>query len=760
MDEAFLNFVLERNVLTPLEAESVRSELRRKKGTQKQLTMQSLLVHKGYLSNDQADAFLGQLMNVVSQPTLLPDGDETGQSPRPTQRPTDRRPTGNVESSSRPTDRRPTDQLGEGSRPTERKPATGPVVERGTRQVEDSRSGTGKRSTTSRETAKRANDGWDLGNESDALSATDKIVPAGTIIQASEMTIAQMRQKIGIDEGVKLVSDKMQSTLAQYQPDAPADKKRYVVVREIARGGMGKVLEVEDTELRRSVALKVLRKELLGRRDVVERFLEEAQITGQLEHPNIVPVHEMGVDGAGNLYFTMKFVEGWSLAEILLRLREGNRDTEREYPLLRLLDTFIKICEGMSFAHNRGVIHRDLKPANIMVGRFGEVQVMDWGVAKVVGRQFRSFDNDSGIVLTDRLDSGASHTMMGAVIGTPSYMSPEQAKGEVDIINHKSDIFSLGVILYEMLCLRSPWTGKSSDEVLDQVRELTPMKPRERNPEKEVPAELERLALKCLEKDPDTRVDTVKELAENVRNFIEGRAMGSVDYSPLRLATKWVARNKKEVIGALLALVFVAASIFGTLWYIQRLEQEKILGLSDDAKLAMADWEALAEEGKFKEAEAMVDEAKVLYQKVLVVDEEDAAARDGLDQVEAASGKIRELRSKADKQKALSEQRERLIAEGHAAIEAGLADTLFGYQSFEKAYAKAAAALALDPTNREASLIQAKAANERAKIAKGLRDWEIMKFWIERFGRIKDLPDSLKRELEERKFEHSRGSGN
>src|SRR5690606_30599711 len=121
--------------------------------------------------------------------------------------------------------------------------------------------------------------------------------------------------------------------------------------------------------------------------------------------------------GAGNLYFTMKFVEGLSLAEVLLKLREGNRDAMREYPLLRLLDVFIKICEGMSFAHNRGVIHRDLKPANIMVGRFGEVQVMDWGVAKVVGRQFRTSDTDSGVVLTDRLDSGSAHTMMGAIIG-------------------------------------------------------------------------------------------------------------------------------------------------------------------------------------------------------------------------------------------------------------------------------------------------------------------------------------------------------
>jgi tRNA A-37 threonylcarbamoyl transferase component Bud32 len=258
---------------------------------------------------------------------------------------------------------------------------------RRTSNVEDSRPG---RTTSKRQTVKSSGvTMWAYEGAQDELAATDKIVAAGTIIQASEVTIAHVRHQMGIGEGVKLVSDKMGSTLAHIQPDAGAEKKRYVVIREIARGGMGKVLEVEDTELRRSVALKVLRKELLGRRDVVERFLEEAQITGQLEHPNLVPVHEMGVDGAGNLYFTMKYVEGLSLSEVLLKLREGNRDTKRDFPLLKLLDAFIKICEGMAFAHNRGVIHRDLKPANIMVGKFGEVQVMDWGVGKVVGKELK-----------------------------------------------------------------------------------------------------------------------------------------------------------------------------------------------------------------------------------------------------------------------------------------------------------------------------------------------------------------------------------
>ncbi|MCB9894737.1 MAG: serine/threonine protein kinase [Planctomycetes bacterium] len=745
IDEAFLNFVHERGHVSALEAETLRSELRRRKATQKKMTMHELVIHKGHLTKTHADQLYDAMMGVLSEPTLLPDmGDEeTGRAPqRQTGRHTDRRPTNPVEQSNRPTDRRPTDAVDRSTTPTDKRPTSGIDEARRptTRPVEDSNAG---KSTTARSTGAGKASGWNLHRDTDALSRDDKEVPAGTIIAASEMTIAQVRQKIGIDEGVKLLSDKMQSSLAQYQPDATTDKKRYVVVREIARGGMGKVLEVEDTELRRSVALKVLRKELLGRRDVVERFLEEAQITGQLEHPNIVPVHEMGVDGAGNLYFTMKFVEGLSLAEVLLRLREGNRDMRREFDLMRLLDTFIKICEGMSFAHNRGVIHRDLKPANIMVGRFGEVQVMDWGVAKVIGRQFRS-SSDSNIVLTDRLDMGASQTMMGAIIGTPSYMSPEQAKGDIDAINHHSDIFSMGVILYEMLCLRSPWTGKSSDEVLEQVREMTPVKPRERNPEIEVPAELERLALKCLEKEPEHRIDTVAELAENVRNFIEGRAMGSVEYSALRLAMKWIGRNRKEVLGVAATLLLVVGGILGTLWYIKKLDQDKILGLNDDAQALMQEWEPLAKDGKFREAELKIDEAKNLFQKVIAVNEGDQTATNGLAAVETAADDVRKMRAKSAQETALREQRERLLEEGHAAMNKGKADLLFGYQDFEEAYDKGGAVLALEAGNKEGLSLRAESANERAKWARDEGRWEIMKMWIDRLRVTGLLPDELK----------------
>ncbi|MBX3458328.1 MAG: protein kinase [Planctomycetes bacterium] len=767
VDEAFLTYLENGSYVSALEAETLRTEFRRKKSLEKQLTMLAFVIRKGHFTREQGQ----QLFDIFSKNGSSTEGSKSAQPPdagmtlvenphwrtNPMARQVDDEsddialeaidaeadwtdePT--AKAPPRP-EQKPTRQVQEP--PKQERPTHRPLNDSGTKRhtdkhtsnVEDSRSNTGRKTTdrkatgnTSRSGTGSKGAGWSLHDDSDAVGDVGKEVPAGTIIAGSAMTIAQVREQMELGEGVKLISDKMQSSLAQFQPDATSDKKRYVVIREIARGGMGKVLEVEDTELRRSVALKVLRKELLGRRDIVERFLEEAQITGQLEHPNIVPVHEMGVDGAGNLYFTMKFVEGLSLAEILLKLREGNRDLRREYPLLKLLDIFIKICEGMSFAHNRGVIHRDLKPANIMVGKFGEVQVMDWGVAKVVGREFVS-DNDSGIVMTDRLDSGSVHTMMGSVIGTPSYMSPEQARGDLDAIGPKTDIFSMGVILYEMLALRSPWTGKTSDEVLEQVRELTPIKPSQRNPEVEVPAELERLALLCLEKDLEARPKSVKELAENIRNFTEGRAMGSVDYSPIRLFMKWVGRNKKEVAGVMLTIVLVIGGIVGTLWYIRKVDEQRVLGLNDDAEVILEEWRPLANDRKFNEADEKLDEAKQLFQRVLAVIDGDERATAGLEAVSAAHEDVRRMRIAALAEESRAELIAMLLKEGEDLAAEAKATPLYAERLMGEAASRAQAVLAVEKDNVRARRLKADACRELAQYALDRSRLGLCSYWL------------------------------
>jgi serine/threonine-protein kinase len=227
---------------------------------------------------------------------------------------------------------------------------------------------------------------------------------------------------------------------------------RYEVVEEIARGGMGAIWRVRDPELRRELAVKVLRPELRGQWDMVRRFQEEAVITAQLPHPGIVPVHELGRDEAGLPFLVMKLIRGQTLEELL------RKRTSAQEELPRWVAVFEQVCQAVAFAHEHRVIHRDLKPSNVMVGRFGEVQVMDWGLAKVLtaGRPAGAPPHD-GAVAAPR--SPEQEALTQGMVGTPSYMAPEQANGEAAAVDERADVFSLGGILCAILTGRPPYTG-------------------------------------------------------------------------------------------------------------------------------------------------------------------------------------------------------------------------------------------------------------------------------------------------------------
>lgn len=748
LDQAFFEFAAQRGVISVLEAESLRTELQRKRTTQKDMSAQALLVRKGHVTDADGETLFQQFQSAVGAQTLAPASpDQTEYSPPATDQ-TEYSPpapdqteyspapeTGEQEAADETNQKPVHDETGQAKKPTTKRPS-GKMI--------DSRSGTNPstnrisnktnkrvgQSTTNRVTNKVQKDVDWGGVPTDALSATDKMVPAGTIISGGTMSIADVRVQAGLDEGVKLISNKMDSTVAHLQPDAASEQRRYVVIREIARGGMGKVLEVEDTELRRSVALKVLRKELIGRADIVERFLEEAQITGQLEHPNIVPVHEMGVDGAGNLYFTMKYVEGLSLAELLLKLREGNRDLLRDYPLTKLLDIFIRICESISFAHSRGVIHRDLKPANIMVGKFGEVQVMDWGVAKVKGREVsRGTDK---LVLTDRLDANTAQTMAGAIIGTPSYMSPEQAKGDIESMGAPTDIFSLGVILYEMLSQRSPWTGRTSDEVLEQVREKTPDKPGIRNDKANVPKELSRLAMRCLEKDPEKRLTTVKELGQNIRNYIEGRTMGAVEYSAAKVFSKWVSRHRGMVMAAIGGVVLVVGAIFGTMFYLDSDKQAVVDSIEANAKSLEADARKSLKNKDYKSAILFADQSHDTWQKANEISQDNETATSGMASIKKLRNQIRDAQVATMTSKNIDAQTNKLIGQAEESLDSVKAGE--GYYSSRDtlivSWEKVSAALEIQPDNASAKNLKAKITKTLAKLTLERRLYSLCDFWL------------------------------
>ncbi|NDF01380.1 MAG: serine/threonine protein kinase, partial [Verrucomicrobia bacterium] len=304
--------------------------------------------------------------------------------------------------------------------------------------------------------------------------------------------------------------------------EEPAEEGNYRTGHEIARGGMGAVLHVHDQKLARSVAMKVM---LRGNAGPEERLLFqlEARVLGRLAHPNIVPVHDLGVDAEGRQFYTMKLVQGVTLHELLARLKARDAATLAKYPLNALLTIFKKVCDAVAFAHSQGVIHRDLKPQNIMVGEFGEVLVMDWGLAKILpGSAVQAIVSSSGgggpggtLVMNPKSAarsgvnedtptvvsdpnaatlagstaartaaplgfsghqetplphlSSSQLTLDGAVMGTPNYMSPEQAAGRVAELDERSDVFSLGGVLYAILTLRPPVEGKDVNELLVRV---------------------------------------------------------------------------------------------------------------------------------------------------------------------------------------------------------------------------------------------------------------------------------------------------
>jgi serine/threonine-protein kinase len=292
------------------------------------------------------------------------------------------------------------------------------------------------------------------------------------------------------------------------EPHAP-DAPRYVLGELIGRGGMGEVRVARDTRIDRDVAVKVLRSDRPSR-DLVARFLREAQIQGRLEHPSIVPVHDLGHDAEGQPFFVMKRLTGATLFQILDGGEAGARWSRR-----MLLSRLVDVCQAIAFAHQRGVVHRDLKPGNIMLGDFGEVYVLDWGVARILDDEHLA----TGIHRAD-LDSvqGATETAAGALLGTPGYMAPEQLRGEP--IDGRADVYALGCILFELL------TGQPALPHGDLAYEATlsarAHRPRGRAPEADVPPELDDLCAAATAPSPDDRLVSAEALAAGIQRYLDG----------------------------------------------------------------------------------------------------------------------------------------------------------------------------------------------------------------------------------------------
>ncbi len=291
---------------------------------------------------------------------------------------------------------------------------------------------------------------------------------------------------------------------------------RFESLREIGKGGMGKVLAVRDPALGREVALK---QALVydEQEATLARFVREAQITSQLEHPNIVPVYDAGLTPEGEPWYAMRKVKGRTLAEVLL-------DPGDLWSLQRLLGAFVQVCTAAAFAHDRGVLHRDLKPDNIMLGRYGEVLLLDWGVARLIDGETVVGTHHAMPVLEEQPDSlHVAQTMDGAAIGTPGYMSPEAARGDVDHMLPASDVFGLGSILYEILTRTKAYRAEGLLALLFACTQGPPEDPRLRSPERNLPEEICAIAIKAMQAEPEDRYPTGRELGDAVQSFLEGR---------------------------------------------------------------------------------------------------------------------------------------------------------------------------------------------------------------------------------------------
>jgi serine/threonine protein kinase len=302
------------------------------------------------------------------------------------------------------------------------------------------------------------------------------------------------------------LSDKVVANLqnAMQQPDLTGT--RYKIIQYLARGGMGSVWLAEDEVLGRRVALKVL--DLVApAEDMPARLLQEAQVLARLEHPGIVPVHDAGTLSDGRAFYCMKYVEGKTLAEAL----PGKRVPDR----LRLLQ---RIAEPLEFAHAAGFIHRDLKPENIMIGAFGEVLVMDWGLAKLCSSR-PAEANRGELQGAQALPANPSETQQGSVLGTPGYMSPEQLRGDSGI-DHRSDIYSLGAILQYML------TGSSSA----------------------MPKPLQAICNKAMAADPNDRYQSAREMMADVAHYLDGEPVSAYPESLIDRARRVIARHQVAVI--------------------------------------------------------------------------------------------------------------------------------------------------------------------------------------------------------------------
>lgn len=429
-------------------------------------------------------------------------------------------------------------------------------------------------------------------------------------VEAAEASVPELSDELAelIEEWQRVVSEADDSRSASSEPCEPASTvwapvldrlrdlgpvwRRYGPEEKLAEGGMGIISRVRDHVFERDVAKKVIRDPgSHPRKDgptpsdaiVLGRFVEEAQVTGQLDHPNIVPVHDFALDQDGRVFFTMKLVRGDNLKSVFGMAEQSASGWSRTRILGEII---LKVCDAMEFAHEKGVVHRDLKPSNVMVGSFGEVYVMDWGLARVLDTPADGEALSSRRQPANMATSAASKTLHGEVVGTPAYMSPEQARGEHDRVGPTSDVYAVGAMLYHLLAGHMPYVlpgeSSSASEIWNRVLAGSP-NPLDRVG-RSIPNELVAICNKTMARAPEQRYPSMRALASDLRAYLERRVVTAYRTGAWAELSTWIARNKAIAGTAAVSLVLIAAL---TTWFVQQLRSERDIAQSNEKEASL-----------------------------------------------------------------------------------------------------------------------------------------------------------------------------
>jgi Flp pilus assembly protein TadD len=457
-------------------------------------------------------------------------------------------------------------------------------------------------------------------------------------------------------------------------PGAPdkADRtgSRYRTLRLLGKGGLGEVFVALDEELNREVALKEIQEKHHSSGDSVVRFLLEAEVTGRLEHPGVVPVYGLGRYPDGRPYYAMRLIKGETFKDAIERFHKadlpGRDPGERSLAFRELLRRFIDVCNAMAYAHSKGVLHRDLKPANVMLGHFGETLVIDWGLAKVLGRP--TADSTEGVSLLQGMQT-ASLGGTG-LAGTPGYLSPEQAEGRTNELSPASDVYSLGIMLYELLTGQGPFKGGPLEQTLSRHRRGVFTPPRHLN--SSVPRGLEAVCLKAMALQPEDRYASAKELAADVDHWLGDEPVTAYREPLTARVRRWSRRHRATVSGLVALLVTVTAALA--------------------VGLAIVN----AEEAKTRTAlNQVTDEQKKTKQALAEKEIEQKKTQQALAEKEVEATKARQAADRAEKA-----EKERRIELGRTAVAAAVLSAQRG--KWDEALKHYRQALALEPEDEVA----------------------------------------------------------